>query len=374
MKIALLTANAGPGGVVNVVWQLARGLTARGHSVAVACDVGSELERLREWKIPHSHVSFGRGLRGLLRERREMRDFLRSFAPDLVHSHSRLPSLVSSLAGRAPDVSTLHSDQLTSHGSVLDRGLVRRALSVWGRTVTTLDESARAMLLRELGLNPERVQVVPNGVDPRNFDPPSAEARALARRKFELGEGDRVAVFVGSMTDLKGPDRAVAALAHARAAGMTGAKLLLCGDGPLLAEVRAQAERLGVDRDCRFLGWTDPRQAYIAADFLILPSRSEGFGLVCVEAMLCGLPVLRTRLGGSDRQIVEGKTGWAVDVGDDDALKGRFLEAVRDPELTRRCGEAARAHALATLTEKIFLDSMEQVYGSLRPEKAAANA
>ena len=302
-----------------------------------------------------------------------MRDFLRSFAPDLVHSHSRLPSLVSSLAGRAPDVSTLHSDQLTSHGSVLDRGLVRRALSVWGRTVTTLDESARAMLLRELGLSPDRVQVVPNGVDPRNFDPPSAEARSRARGRFELGEGDRVAVFVGSMTDVKAPDRAVAALAHARGKG-TPAKLLLCGDGPMLAEVRALAERLGVDRDCRFLGWTDPKDAYRAADLLILPSRSEGFGLVCVEGMLCGLPVLRTRLGGSDSQIVEGKTGWAVDAGNDEALFGKFLEAVRDPELTRRCGEAARAHALANLTEEKFLDAMERVYESLRPDRVAAGA
>jgi glycosyltransferase involved in cell wall biosynthesis len=370
VKIALLTVNAGPGGVVNVVWQLARGLTARGHSVEVASDEGAELERLRDWKIPHRHVSFGRGWRGLLQQRREMRDFLRSFAPDLVHSHSRLPSLVASLAGRAPDVSTLHTDQLTSHGSVLDRGLVRRALSVWGRTVTTLDESARSMLLRELGLSPERVQVVPNGVDPRKFDPPSAEARARARRKLELGDEDRVAVFVGSMVDLKQPDRAVAALARAREKGLTAARLILVGDGPLFAEVRALAARLGVDGDCRFLGWSDPRDAYQAADFLILPSRSEGFGLVCVEAMLCGLPVLRTRLGGSDRQIVEGKTGWAVDVGNDDALFAKFLEAVRDPDLTRRCGEAARAHALATLTEEIFLDSMERVYGSLRPATA----
>jgi len=212
--------------------------------------------------------------------------------------------------------------------------------------------------------------VVPNGVDPRKFDPPSAEGRARARRKLELAEEDRVAVFVGSMVDLKQPDRAVAALAHAHGKGMTSARLILVGDGPMFADVRALAARLGVDRDCRFLGWADPRDAYQAADLLILPSRSEGFGLVCVEAMICGLPVLRTRLGGSDRQIVEGKTGWTVDVGNDDALFAKFLEAVRDPELTRRCGDAARAHALATLTEDIFLDSMERVYGSLRPANA----
>jgi glycosyltransferase involved in cell wall biosynthesis len=373
VKIALLTVNAGPGGVVNVVWQLARGLTARGHSVVVASDAGIELARLQEWRIPHHPIPFYGGWRRVLRQRRAMKEFLQSFGPDVVHSHSRWPSMVAALSGRAPEVSTLHLDRLTSHGSIFDRGFVRRTLSVWGRKVTTLDESARQMLIRDLGLSPERVCIVPNGIDPRRFEPATAEARSRARRKFGLEDGDHVAVFVGSMVDWKQPDRAVAALAHARGQGAAAAKLLLCGEGPLLPEVRALAARLGVEGDCRFLGWIDPREAYHASDFLVLPSRSEGFPLVCIEAMLCGLPVLRTRAGGCDLQIIEGKTGWAVDVGDDAALFGKFLAAVRDPEATKRCGAAAREHALANFTEEKFLDAMMRVYESVLPGKAAAN-
>jgi glycosyltransferase involved in cell wall biosynthesis len=176
------------------------------------------------------------------------------------------------------------------------------------------------------------------------------------------------------MVDWKQPDRAVAALAHARGQGAGGAKLLLCGEGPFLPEVRALAARLGVEGDCRFLGWTDPREAYHASDFLILTSRSEGFGLVCVEGMLCGLPVLRTRAGGCDLQILEGKTGWAVEVGDDAALFEKFLGAVRDSEGTKRCGLAARDHALANFTEEKFLDAMIRVYESVVPGTAGANA
>jgi glycosyltransferase involved in cell wall biosynthesis len=294
-----------------------------------------------------------------------MREFLRTFESDVVHAHSRWPSTVAYLSGRRPDVSTLHLDRLTSHGSIFDRGFVRRALSVWGRAVTTLDESTRQKMVDEFGLSGDRVHVVPNGIDPTQYSVPSPQERAEARRRFNLADRDRVAVFVGRMVDWKQPDAAVRALAHARSNGAADAKLMLCGDGPFLAEVRALAVRLGLEGHCRFLGWMEPREAYRAADFLILPSRSEGFGLVCVEGMLCGLPVLRTRCGGCDLQIIEGETGWAVDVGDDTALFEKFLAAVRDPERTRRSGTAARAHALANFTEEKFLDAMTRVYTSL---------
>ncbi|HVR86037.1 MAG TPA: glycosyltransferase family 4 protein [Planctomycetota bacterium] len=365
MKIALLTMNAEPGGVVSVVWQLARGLAARGHSVTVVSDGGTELEKLKAWSIPHVRVPFYQGWKGLLSQRRGMREFFRSVESDVVHSHSRWPSMVALLSGRRPDVSTLHLDRLTSHGSIFDRGFVRRALSVWGRAVTTLDESTRQKLIGEFGLGGDRVHVVPNGIDPSHYDVPSAPERAEARRRLNLADRDRVAVFVGRMVDWKQPDAAVRALAHARTSGAADAKLILCGDGPFLPEVRTLAARLGIEGDCRFLGWTDPREAYRAADFLILPSRSEGFGLVCVEGMLCGLPVLRTRCGGCDLQVIEGETGWGVDVGDDAALFERFLAAVRDPERTHRSGTAARAHALARFTEEKFLDAMSRVYASL---------
>ena len=370
MKIALLTMNAEPGGVVNVVWQLARGLTRRGHSITVVSDEGTELARLKEWSIPHVRVPFYRGWKGLLAQRRGMREFMGGFQPDVVHSHSRWPSSVAYLSGRRPDVSTLHLDRLTTHGSIFDRGFVRRSLSVWGRAVTTLDHATKQMLIDEFGLSGDRVHVVPNGIDPTRYGVPSAQERAEARRRFGLAEGDRVAVFVGRMVDWKQPDAAVRALAHARGNGAGDAKLILCGDGPFLSELRALAARLGIEGDCRFLGWMEPREAYRASDFLVLPSRSEGFPLVCVEGMLCGLPVLRTRCGGCDLQIIEGETGWAVDVGDEAALFEKFLGAVRDPERTRRAGAGARAHAMANFTEDIFLDAMTRVYA--RPSGAKA--
>ncbi len=369
MKVALLTMNAGEGGVVDVVWRLARGLAGRGHSVAVLSDDGPQLAKLREWGIPHEPVRFLGYWKAGLGARRSLRRFFRSFAPDVVHSHSRWPSMVSLLAGRRPEVSTLHIDQLTAHGSIFDRGLVRRSLSVWGRTVVALDASARRMLIETQGLAPERVVVVPNGIDPAGFDPATSERRAEARKKLGLAADEAVAVFVGSMVPWKGADRAVRALAHARGRGIR-ARLVLCGDGESLPEVKALAESLGVAGDCRFLGWVDPHEAYRAGDFLVLPSRTEGFGLVCVEAMLSGLPVLRTRRGGWQEQIVEGKTGWSVEVDDDEGLQARFVDAASDVERTRACGRDARAHALGNFTERQFVERMDRVYEAAVPRSS----
>jgi len=362
VKIALLTVNAGAGGVVNVVWQLARGLASRGHSMTVVSDGGGEIPRLREWGVDHVLIPFNRGWRDLLPARRALKRFLRESAPDIVHSHSRWPSMVSSAGGRRPDVSTLHLDRLTSHGSMFDRGLLRRLLSVWGHWVTTLDEATRVKLIRDFGLAPVRVRVVPNGVNSAEYAVPSEEERAQARRALGVEKPGAVAAYVGSMVDWKGPDRAVRALAQARRDGAVDATLLLCGDGPYFQNVKSLAAELNVEADCRFLGWRNPKQVYHAADFLVLPSRSEGFGLVCVEAMLSGLPVLRTRAGGCDLQIIEGRTGWAVDVDDDAELARKFLAAARDREGTRSCGARAREHALGNFTEERFLDAMATLY------------
>jgi len=368
MKVALLTVNAGAGGVVNVVWQLARLLSSRGIEVRVASDSGSDIPRLAAWGVPHVHVPFNRGLRELLPARRALRELLRTWRPDVVHSHSRWPSMVSFVAGRAPDVSTLHLDRLTSHGSIFDRGRARRLLSVWGRHVTTLDDATRSMLIHEFALEPERVHVVPNGIDPSVYTPASAAEREAARAELGLEAGDSVALFVGQLIDWKRPDWAVRALSRTLARGSSNARLVICGDGPFRAQLTALSDELGVAAACRFLGRRAPIPAYHAADFAVLPSSQEGFPLVCVEAMLCGLPVLRTRAGGCDLQIVEGKTGWAVDIGDEASFHERFAAAIADRDATRRTGEYARKYAAENFNETKFLESTLDVYAaSQRP-------
>jgi glycosyltransferase involved in cell wall biosynthesis len=365
MHVALLTVNAGHGGVVHVVWQLAAGLKSRGHEVTVLCDAGDQLERLGAFGVRHVSIRFAAGWRGIAAVRDGLRRFYGSGPPDIVHSHSRWPSLGSLLAGRRPDVTSVHADVLTSHGSVFDRGFVRRALSVWGNRVVAVSDEAREWLIREAGLQPERVVVIANGVDPARFRVPTDAERAEARRALGLETNDAVAVCVGSLVSEKGVDIALRALAKARSQGAGRLRLLIVGDGPERQALQTLAAALEVEPACRFLGWRDPGQAYAAGDLLVLPSRLEGFALVCVEAMLCGLPVLRTRRGGCRRQIIEGETGWSIAVDDTEALARILSDAAADPSRVKACGRKARDHAAASFTESLFLDRTIRLYESL---------
>lgn len=362
MRIALLTVNAGKGGVVDVVWRLAFGLIERGHDVLIACDHGSEEHRIAGLGARHALVRFDKGPKTFPRARRELSRALRSFRPDVIHSHSRWPSMVCIATGRRPDVSTLHSDQLTAHGGRFDRGPVRRFLSVWGKRVVTLDESARQMLIREFGLAPERIVVAPNSVQTERFNPPTPEERAAHRASLGIGGDDRAAAFVGQLIADKQADWCIRGLRAALDRGVANARLIVTGDGPCQEDLTRLAASEGVSDRCVFTGWRDPRAVYSAADFLALPSRREGFGLVCVEAMLNQRPVLRTRRGGCDQQIIENKTGWSVDPDDEGGFIEKFVEALADPERTASCGPAARRHAIEQFSEHRFVERMLAIY------------
>lgn len=358
----MLTIGAGKGGVVNVVWQLAGGMVRRGHDVAVMCDSGTELVRLERLGVKHFPVALHRTHRDLLRARRMLRDAYGAFGPQIVHSHSRWPSIVSGLAGRRVNVSTLHADRLTSGGRVLDRGFVRRLVGGWGRHVTVLSEPIRQMLVRETGLDPSQVTVIPNSADESRFPMPTGPDREAARTRVGVPAGRMVGLFVGSLTRTK---RAVWCVRAVKAALDRGvdAGLLVVGEGPELEACESAARELGIGERCRFMGWSDETWgAYAAADVLLLPSEAEGFGLVCVEAMLCGVPVLRTACGGSEQQIIEGVTGWATDPADESAFVERFIAAASDRKVIDRMRDAARSHALAHFTEEAFLDRFEALY------------
>jgi glycosyltransferase involved in cell wall biosynthesis len=216
-------------------------------------------------------------------------------------------------------------------------------------------EGARTTLVRSYGVAPERVTVIPNGRPLDRFPPPTRAARAEARDHIvdaltrvngidgRLGTGHRfdgpLVLFVGALAPEKDPRAAVAAVAQ-----LPDAHLLLLGDGPEEGVVRAYASAVAPGRVHLHPPLADPRRAYLAADALLLPSRTEGFPGVAIEAALCAIPVVATDVGAASEIVLDGVTGRVVAPGDIPALAEALTDVLGRREVL---GTAGRDHAVA---------------------------
>lgn len=218
--------------------------------------------------------------------------------------------------------------------------------------VFTSGDAEAALLGSLYDLPPERVHQLAPGVDRAMFAPGQRHA---ARAAIGLPPGP-VLLFVGRLQPLKGAELAVETLAATRANTPAGknAQLVIVGgpSGPdgdaTLARLRSMTEELGLAGCVRFV---DPlphhllSTYYRAADVCLVPSRSESFGLVALEAAACGTPVVASDVGGLRDNVSEGRTGYLVAGRDSDAYARRVSDILSDPLLALRLGDAGSQRA-----------------------------
>jgi D-inositol-3-phosphate glycosyltransferase len=200
----------------------------------------------------------------------------------------------------------------------------------------------RADLARLYGAAPSRIAVIPCGVDTELFRPGDRQA---ARTALGLPPGPLL-LYVGRLAPIKGLDTLLDALARVRA-GSRGVQLLVVGgdaDEPVdghEADLRRRIVALGLERAVTFVP-AQPQNVlpryYAAADVSLLPSYYESFGMVALEAMACGSPVIASRVGGLTTTVRDGVTGFLVPEGNVAALAERIETLIDDPDLGWRMG------------------------------------
>jgi D-inositol-3-phosphate glycosyltransferase len=200
----------------------------------------------------------------------------------------------------------------------------------------------RAHLVRHAGADPERIAVVPCGVDTELFTPGDAEAaRATLGRS-----GDPLILYVGRLAPIKGLETLLDAIALLARRGRRVRLVVVGGDADEPqdgheAGLRARITTLGIGDLVSFAG-PQPQETlrthYVAADVTVLPSHYESFGMVALEAMACGSPVVASRVGGLTTTVRDGVTGFLVAEGDVNALAGRLETLLADPDLRWRLG------------------------------------
>lgn len=254
-----------------------------------------------------------------------------------------------------PLVATFHTLARVKADAGVDDDPAQRA-RVEQETISCTDlmlastDDEREQLVGLYGAERDRIEIVPPGVDHELFSPAGPGARAAARAALDLDDRP-VLLFVGRIQPLKGARLAVRTLA---ALNDTRAVLLVVGgpSGPAgTAELEALhrlARTLGVLDQVRFVP-PQPHERlatfYRAADVCLVPSRTESFGLVALEAAACGTPVVAAGVGGLRSLVVDGSTGFLIDGRDPTDFAGPVSLLLSDPDLAAAIGANAEARS-----------------------------
>jgi len=364
MNIVHLGPTRVKGGVAVAIRQAAISLAKLGHTVTVIGDGGPEAQKIVDSKVAnYIELSWTSTAVGSIKLAWKLRAILQRLKPDIVHVHGRGPSLTCHLAGRVPDFFTLHSSHLTHQRGVFDFGLVRKLASPMARHVFTLDENGRQNAIVQLGRRPDRVSVLPHGIDTREFSPVDDASRQAIRATLGLTPTTTAVIYVGRLHAIKGPMHVIAlADAMSRDASLTDVTFMVVGTGPLEPEMRREIDRRGLQSKIRMLGWCDdPRKFYHAADLVVMPSQQEGFGLVAAEAASCGAAILRTNTGGASVTVNPSVTGYICEI-DEKSFVDAGLSALRERHRLPQMRVAARHWALQKLDINRQIDALLNAY------------
>jgi len=334
-------------------------------------------QRVEGTPVTRVYVDVARPLTKVAAALRTVSFFVRrSRSFDVVHLHgfsqkSILIVLLARLLGK-PVIITIHTAVHDEPEGV--RRLGRLAYWCYSHADLYLAISeAMADNYRAAGLPPARLRVTSNGVDVERFRPASAEERAAACRQLGLDPVTRWVAFVGFFSREKNPDVLFNAWLALPAALRETTGVVFAGavvskyyevDPALAPAIRDQAARLGLADRVRVLGEVAAiEQVYRGAEVFAMPSTREAFGMVLIEAMASGLPVVATRIPRVTDSIIEdGVSGLLVAPRDVASLTAALTQLLGDPQRAEAIGVRARREVAARYGREASAARWRQIY------------
>jgi glycosyltransferase involved in cell wall biosynthesis len=294
---------------------------------------------------------------------KRLRRYIAEMGAAAVHTHLIHADLHGVVAARRAGVTrvftTCHNDD-----PFRKRWVVRRVQRfLWPRITRAIavSEWLRRHAIEVEGAPPEKVVRIYHGVEVAKFVR-GPEVRARMRNTLGIAETDVAFGSICRLTQQKGIGDALIAFKQV-AATCPAARYIIVGDGDLKATLEAFVAREGLASRVSFLGWRDDVADLAAAfDVFVNPSRWEGFGLVVLEAMAAGLPVLATRVSALPEIVLDGETGWLVAGQDAAAIAGAMQEACGNVAQARQRGLAGRERARREFGVDQMIDKTLNVY------------
>ena len=316
---------------------------------------------------------------------RSVADVLRRVRPDIIHMHGNKAAVVGWMASYMHKVkymiTTVHNFPSSLNPSlkyyVVAKRVNKMILNRADRLIAVSSEIRRC-LEDEIGIAPRKIDVIPNGIDMKYWEVYRAEDKdagnvnmgdrgtgADSKKMLGLPEGAVLLGAVGRLVPFKG--HAVLLQSMARViANHPGAYLIIIGDGPLRGELETQAGELGILDHVKFLGFVDEPGRYMAAlDIFVLPSIKEPFGIVILEAMALGLPVVATRGGGVPDIIEDSVSGLLAEPEDAESLADAIERMLADKDLREKLARHSLQMVTADFTIKSMADKTFRVYSEL---------
>ena len=373
IRIMRVIARMNVGGPAWEVTALSRGLDEDRFEVSLLSgevDHGeADFIELRDPDLPVTKItSLGRSVRfgDDIRAFFAVRRAIRSFRPDIVHTHTAKAGVLGRLAaiscGVPIRVHTFHGHLLHGYfGPVVSRVLVlvERLLAYPTTAIVAVGEQVRddlvAVGIGDLG----KFTVIPPGVAPA-----ADHSREDARNRIGVSTTAPVVVFVGRLTAIKRPDRLIDATSLLLE-DLPDALLVVAGDGELMAETRARAAPLGPS--VIFLGWqSDVGILYAAADCVVITSDNEGMPVTLIEAAMAGVPGVTTNVGSASEVVLEGETGRVVDCNAQSVAEG--LVETLNSSAQMKFGAAAKVRAEQEFSVEHLIANHEDLYERLAME------
>lgn len=364
MKILMLTWEYPPrivGGIARVVNDLSKRLIKDGHEVTVITyregnapyyeeDKGVKVHRVDNYIInPNNFIDWIMQMNfNMIAKANEIISKESKF--DVIHAHDWLVANAAKTLKNSydiPIVSTIHATECGRNSGIHDETQRYINDTEWMLTYESTEVIVNSNYMkRELqslfGLPFEKINVVPNGININMFN--GIERDYNFRRKYAL-DNEKIILFMGRLVYEKGVNHLISAMPKILA-GYHDAKLIIAGKGGMYDELKEQANAIGLGNKVYFTGYMDPKEVckmYKCADVAVFPSTYEPFGIVALEGMLSGTPVVVSDIGGLNEIVEHGVDGMKSYAGNANSLADSILALLYNPQLSDNVVKKAKA-------------------------------
>jgi glycosyltransferase involved in cell wall biosynthesis len=364
MRITHVTDTMEIGGLETMVLALAKQQKRIGMQVSIICvyQDGALAQAAREsgievFPLRRMQTGFFRTVFNLARQIRKLR-------PQIIHSHNSVGHYFSVAAKCLLLASPLMIN--TRHDMGLQLHANRRP---WLFSLTrrytdhfvSVCEAARTVLSTSHGISPNKIRVIPNGIDLEKFKPQFLQKSIEVRAALKIDSNSMILITVGRLVPLKAHARLLLALKDVLA--KHSIVWLVVGDGPERDRLQTITNDLKLNERVRFLGQTSDVPALLAAsDIFVLPSDTEGYSMALVEAAASGLPCIARTVGGNAEIIQDGITGALDSSADLSGTVSAVVDLLHNNALRKKQGQAARQWAQKNASIEVMTNRYSALY------------